>query len=231
MTDYGSPEQADLIREAIESAILNLHVHAPAIVQSYDDTTKTCSAAPVTRRPLQVDDGTTVTEDLPVIQNIPVLALGSPALSIDIELGKGDTVLLLFLDYSPAAWRGSGQVSDPPDLRKHGPGYPVAIPWLRPAGKASSDEKSTIGKPGGVRVHFKTSAVEVGDGSDYVAMAAKTNARLDALEQFAADQATFDSTHTHPGVTAGPGTSGPAAAPPPTPPSGSSVASTNLKAD
>lgn len=235
MTDFGTPEQADLIKEAIASALLDMHVFQPGIVQSYDDATKTCSVAPAIRRPIPVEDGTFVTEDLPVIQNVPVMVLGSPALTVEVELVKGDTVILLFADYSLAAWRGSGQVSDPPDLRKHGPAYPVAIPWHRPKGKASADEKSTIGKAGGVRVHFKASTVEVGSGSDYVAMAAKTDARLTALESFASQQAMFDSTHTHPvaGITPGPGavTSAPAAAPPPTPPSGSSTASTTLKAD
>jgi hypothetical protein len=235
MTDYGTPENADLITEAIASAMLNVNKCQPGIVDSYDDISKTCSVAPAIRRPVPVEDGTIVTEELPIIQNVPVLILGAPSLSIEVELVKGDTVLLIFLDLSPAVWRSTGAVSDPPDLRMHGVGYPVAIPWHRPRGRASSDEKSTIGKAGGVRVHFKASTVEVGSGSDFVAMAQKVDGRLTALETFASEQATFDSTHTHPvaGVTPGPGavTSAPAASPPPTPPSGTSTASANLKAD
>jgi hypothetical protein len=181
MTDFGTPEQADLIKEAIASALLDVHVCMPGIVQSYDDATRTCSVAPAVRRPVPVEDGTFVTEDLPVIQNVPVLVLGSPAISIEVELVKGDTVLLLFADYSFAGWRGNGQVSDPPDLRKHGPGYPIAIPWMRPSGGASADEKSTIGKAGGVRLHFKSGTIEVGNGTDFVAMAQKVDAAFSAL--------------------------------------------------
>ncbi len=225
MTDFGSPEQADLIREAIDSAMMNGHYCMPGIVQSYDDASKTCAVAPAVRRPVPVEDGTTITEDLPVLQNVPVMVLGSPAISIEVELVRGDTVLLLFADYSFAAWRSSGAVSDPPDLRKNGPSYPVAIPWHRPAGRASSDEKSTIGKVGGMRVHFKTDTVEVGNGSDFVAMSVKTDARLTALE-------TFANAHTHPvaGVTPGPGSVVSAPGTPPVTP-GSSTASANLKAD
>lgn len=214
MTDYGSPAQADLIREAIESAILNMHVCLPGIVQSYDDATKTCSVAPAIRKPVPVEDGTTVTEDLPVIQNVPVLVLGSPAITVEVELTKGDSVLLVFCDFSPAAWRGNGNVSDPPDLRKHGPAYPVAIPWMRPRGGPSSDEKSTIGKAGGVRVHFKASTVEVGGGGDFVAL----KSAVDAIQQNLDTTASF-------GTPWGPTTPGNLA------PVGAQASSTTLKAD
>ena len=190
MTDYGSPEQADLIREAIESAMLSVFVATPGIVQSYDDDKKTCTVAPATRRVVLMPDGTTTSEDVPVIQNVPVLVFGTPAISIEVDLVRGDTVLLVFCDYSFAAWRSTGAVSDPLDTRKHGPSYPVAIPWHRPRGRASEDEKATIGKAGGVRIHTKTDTIEIGEGGDFVALQSPTNARLDALEQAMA-------THTH----------------------------------
>ena len=218
MTDYGSPDNQDLIAQAIESALLNGHHALPGIVQSYDDETKTCSVQPAVTRPLPVEDGTTVYEQLPIIQNVPVAVLGCPAISIEFELVKGDTVWLVFADYSFAAWRGNGQVSDPPDLRKSGPGYPIAIPWFRPNGKASTDEKSTIGKAGGVRLHFKSGTIEVGNGSDFVAMAQKTDARLTALENWA-NSTTFPTGVGPTGTTLTPLTPG------------SSTASANLKAD
>lgn len=228
MTDYGTPENADLIREAFESATLSMFVASPGIVQSYDDTKKTCSVALASRRPVPMADGTITTEEVPVIQNVPVLVFGTPAVSIEVDLVRGDTVLLVFCDYSFAAWRSTGGVGDPLDARKHGPSYPVAIPWHRPKGKASTDEKATMGKAGGVRLHFQTGTIEVGDGSDFVAMAAKTNARLDALEAHAGS-------HTHPLTgTLTPPTAVAGTTTAPTPPfvaGGGDVSSANLKAD
>jgi hypothetical protein len=219
VTDYGSPENADLIREAIASAMLPVFVACPGIVQSYDDDKKTCSVAPATRRPVPMADGTMTTEEVPVIQNVPVLVLGTPAVSVEVDLVRGDSVFLVFCDYSFAGWRSTGAVADPRDARKHGPSYPVAIPWHRPKGRASTDEKATMGKAGGVRIHFKDETIEIGEGGDFVARASVTNARLDALEAFA-------SSHTHP-------VSGPAAGPstPPFVAGGGPVDSTNLKVD
>jgi hypothetical protein len=214
MTDFGSPDQADLLREVVESGKLDLHMCLPGIVQSYDDATKTCSVVPAVRKPIPTDLGDVVMTEHPIIQNVPVAVLGSPALSIECELAKGDTVLLVFFDYSIAAWRGSGQVSDPPDFRKHSPAYPIAVPWHRPNGRASSDEKSTIGKAGGMRVHFKASTVEVGSGGDFVAL----KSAVDAIQQNLDTAASF-------GTAWGPTTPGNLAA------VGPQKSAANLKAD
>lgn len=180
MTDYGSPQNADLIREGVASALLDLHVATPGIVQSYDDATQTCSVQPAVKRPLPVEDGTLILDAPEVVQNVPVLVFGSPKLSAQVELAKGDTVLLVYLDFSPAAWRGSGVQSDPHDTRQSGPAYPVAIPWHRPAGKAGPDAQNTIGASdsASARFVFTASTIAAGTGSDFVAMAQKVDAAL-----------------------------------------------------
>ncbi len=220
-TDYGSPEIADLIAEAIASAMAGTHSALPGIVQSYDDATQTCSVAPAVRRPVPLEDGTFVTETMPIVQNVPVMVLGSPAFSVQFQLAKGDSVLLVYLDYSPAAWRRSGVVSDPHDTRQHGPAYPVAIPWMRPSGAAGPDDQNTAGASSGVRLKFTPTTVETGNGSDFVAMAAKVDARLTALE-------TWAGVVTFPVVSLGSPT-GPAV--PTLVPGGGPTASVNLKAD
>ncbi len=227
MTDYGNPEGHDLISEAIKSALLNAFFACPGIVQSYDDDKKTITVAPATRRVVPLADGTTTTEEVPVIQNVPVLVFGTPAVSLEVDLVRGDSVLLVFCDYSFAGWRSTGAVADPRDTRKHGPSYPVAIPWHRPRGRASTDEKATLGKAGGVRIHFNATTIEVGDGDDFVARASVTNARLDALEAFMASH-----THVVSGTLTPPtAVAGSAAPPAGFTPGGGPVDSTNLKVD
>ncbi len=211
-TDYGNPEFADIVTEALASALAGTYGALPGIVQSYDDATQTCTVAPAVKRPVPLEDGTFQTEALPIVQNVPVMVLGSPAFSIQFQLAKGDSVLLVYLDYSPAAWRRSGVVSDPHDTRQHGPAYPVAIPWMRPSGASGPDAQNTAGKSSGVRITFKPTTVEVGGGGDFVAL----KSAVDAIQQ------SLD-THVHP---TGVGPSGPVAVP-----LGPQASSTTLKAD
>lgn len=193
MSDFSKPEIYDIVYEAIMSALLNVHVASPGIVQTYDDATQTCSVQPAVKRPVPDELGEIVTEELPVIQNVPVFVLGSPKLTVQTGLAKGDSVLLVYLDYSMAAWRNTGQVSEPGDVRQHGPGYPVALPWYRPGGKAGSDAMPTIGATGGPRLKFSASAIEAGDAAQLVAIAQKVDAALSALQtilaSFASTQA------------------------------------------
>jgi hypothetical protein len=106
---------------------------------------------------------------------------GAASLSEVFPLAADDVVVLVFQDYSIATWRARGIVSDPPDVRHHGPSYPVAVPWYRPAGGPGDDSRASIGKPGGLRVYFEDDAVEVGDGTGFAAMASPVKARFDAL--------------------------------------------------
>jgi hypothetical protein len=181
MSDFTRPEIYDIVYEAIQSALLNMHVAQVGIVQSYDDATQTCSVQPAIKRPVPVEDGSVQTEALPIVQNVPVVVFGSPKLSVQVELAKGDTVLLVYLDYSPAAWRRNGSVSEPIDVSQHSSSYPVAIPWHRPKGKGASDAASSIGASGGPRLKFSSSAIEAGDAALYVAISDKVDAALQAL--------------------------------------------------
>ena len=182
MSDFARPEIYDIVADAIQSALLNLHVGSVGIVQTYDDATQTCSVQPAVKRPVPVDDGSVQTETLPVVQNVPVIVFGSPKASFQVELAKGDTVLLVYLDFSPAGWRGSGAVSDPLDVRQHGPAYPVAIPWYRPAGRGGADAASSLGAAGGARLKFLASTIEAGDAAQLVAIGQKVDTALAALQ-------------------------------------------------
>jgi len=136
--------------------LANLYKACPGIVRSYDGATKTITVQPVTNRPITDADGQLSHEAQPEIQNVPVEFFGSSNLSVVTELEQGDSVLLVFLDYSPAGWRRTGKPADAGDARAHGPSYCVAFPWYRPSGGAGQDQDTaSIGKPGGpVRVHF-----------------------------------------------------------------------------
>ncbi len=225
MTDI-DPDVTELIRSAIDSRLLDVNVCLPGIVVSYDAATQTCEVRPAVKRPLDTDSGEVVHEEIKPIQNVPVAFPGGGNFSQHFALAAGDTVLLVFSQWSFAQWRQTGVVSEAGDLRMHAPAYPVAFPWYRPQGKPAADTGNTQGVPGGLRLHFGASAIGVGGQADFVAMAAKVDARLGALESAM-------NSHTHVVATTGTAAaqSGTAAAAAGAVTPGASTASTNLKAD
>jgi hypothetical protein len=225
-----TPSPEAVIGAAIASRLLDVFTALPGIVESYNAAEKTITVKLAVKRAIDTEDDGVVLEEVEPIPNVPVLCFGSPKLSLRATLTKGDSVLLIFSQWAIAQWRSTGEVSDPRDLRLHGPSYPVAIPWYAPSGGPGSDDDDSIGRAGGLRAHFKDDAIEVGDGSDAVALAAKVNARLNALESAFAALETVFAAHGH--AFAG-GAVTPGAVPiyTPTAPSGSDVSSSNLKAD
>jgi len=189
-----NPEIENLIAAAIETAFDHVHISLPGIVQSYDASKQTATVKPAVRRPIQTEDDDIVYEEYEPITNVPVVFPGAASLSFHFALAKGDSVELVWQDFSIANWRRTGNVSDSGDTRKHGPSYPVAFPWMRPSGGPGPDQDNSIGIPGGLRVKFTSNAVQVGTGSGAVAMAPKVDSGFSALQSalasFASAQAT-----------------------------------------
>ena len=205
-------ELDQLIAAAIDSAVANLHVALPGKVTAYDAATRTCTVQPTVRKPVLDENDALSFEEFPPIPNVPVVFPGAASLTVYFALAPGDVVALVWQDYSPAQWRKTGAVSDAGDVHAHGPSYPVAFPWYRPNGGPGSEPDESIGKPGGLRLHFKAGAIEVGRGGDFVALKSAVDAIQQALD-----------THVHP---TGVGPSGPVASP-----IGPQASSSNLKAD
>ncbi len=212
----GNPEDESLVAAALASALLNVRVAGIGTVKSYDDSTKTCSVQPMVKRPLETDEGDVVQTASPVVQNVMVAQWGGSGLSANSVLVAGDAVLLVYLDYGATAWRGTGKVSDAVDTHKHGPSYPVAVPFVRPSGGPGSNAGNSIGFESGVRIHFTASIARVGgasDAEDFVAL----KSAVDAIQQNLDTMASF-------GTAFGPTTPGNLA------PAGAQASSTKLKA-
>jgi len=212
----GNPEDESLVQAALASALLNLRVAGIGIVKSYDDGTKTCTVQPAIKRPLETDDGDIVQTPSPLVQNVMVAQWGGSGLSGNTVLVAGDAVLLVYLDYGATGWRGTGKVSDAVDTHKHGPSYPIAIPFVRPEGGPGSNVGNSIGFESGVRIHFTASIARVGgasDAEDFVAL----KSAVDAIQQNLDSMASF-------GTPFGPTTPGNLAA------VGAQASSTKLKA-
>ncbi len=126
-----TPALPRVLDAAVSNRIRALHVAMPAKVLSYDSSTQKISAQPLIQRGYRDESGERQTEDLPVINNVPVCFPGAGAISITWPIAAGDTVLLVFSDFSLDRWLERGGVVDPGDDRAHTLTDAIAIPGLR----------------------------------------------------------------------------------------------------
>ncbi len=212
------PSLAELLERALRSSLTDVHVSMPGEIVSYDAAKQVATVRLCLRRTLPDENGELVAEEIPPVQNVPVVWPGGSGLTLHGTLAAGDTGDVIFSSMSHNEWQASGRVSTPGDTKPHNLGSAKFYPGLRHKKNAAPDTDNSIGIPGGLRAHFTAGSVSIGAGSDFVAMSAKVEARLSALESWA-------NAHTHATAALGPPVPGLPALVPAGP-----VASSNLKA-
>ena len=75
MTENGTttPTWPEIIRSAIERALLETNTGLPARVDEYDPVTRTAEVLPLLRRAYREPDETVCVEDLPPLITVPVM--------------------------------------------------------------------------------------------------------------------------------------------------------------
>lgn len=128
------PTGAQVISMAIDRKLRAVGKALPGTVVSYDAVTETCVVRPGVNRlvPSVQDDVPDDFEELPALQDVPVMWPRARGFSLVGSLGSGDTVFLVCCDRDISGWRATGQPSDPEDVRQHSWGSVVAIPGLVP---------------------------------------------------------------------------------------------------
>lgn len=134
-----TPTDAELIFEAIESALIDVHVALPAQVQSYDVVTQTVEVQLQVKRMLPKLDGQFVTESLPVIQNVPVEFMRTKAFAITLPIQTGDYGFVVFSEMSIDQWRSKGIETSAGDIGRHTLTGGVFRPGLNPNADKLSD--------------------------------------------------------------------------------------------
>ena len=232
-----TPVLAEVIREAFENRLSDLHTAMPGTIVKYDARTQEASVQPLLKRAYINEDGSEGLDELPIIQGVQVAFPRAGKFFMTFPLAKGDPVLLVFSERSLDEWSASsGKVTlDPIDLRMHDLSDAIAIPGCYPDTKPLPDSVGkgvAIGKEKGVHIRITdgdtieitTRGAETSVGG-FVALASLVNDELSSI-------ATAFSSHVHTGVTVGAGVTG-SVAPLPAPPpyTAGAVASKNLKAD
>lgn len=241
-----TPTSAEVIVEAIESRLLDVHTALPGRVLSYDKDAQTVDVELQIQRMIPDASGALQIEKLP---NLPSVMVGFPRNAkffVSFPLVAGDFVFVIFSEASIDQWRSKGAATPPGDARRHTLTGACAVPMGYPNGQALTEAHASAmvaGQDGGQKVFIHDGGnVEVtdaasGSADDYVAQAGKVLAELDDVKtDLDGVKSTFDG-HTHIlaiSALAGAGGTGTAAPPasPITPPhTPGSVASSNLKSD
>jgi hypothetical protein len=218
-----TPSELDIIRSVLDAALSEVHTCMPAEVvrvHASEHQRQFVDVQPSLQRRASNEDGQVVDETLPVIPMVPVGYMQGGGFFISVPIAVGDFVLLVFAERSLDQWlqtarKGSQRAIAPGDVGTHTLEGAVALP-CGPAPRSAllagvSATDLVIGHVTGSRIQITPAGdVLAGgvSGHDFVALAAKVDARLAAI------QSKFDA-HTHVVSTTGSASaqSGTAAAP------------------
>lgn len=227
MSSEETPDLLDVLNLFGEHLLSNLHTAMPGRVESYDPATQRADVQPLIRRRIPkagTDRREWVYEDLPLIPSVRVIHPRGGGAFVHLPIAAGDYVLLVFCEVGIGHWEaGDGSISDAGDERRHHIAHAVAIPGFFPAARnienlgPSNQTHIVMGFNGGARVSIKPNGdVEI-DTSGTITLAgagaAQFMARADRVDAAISELRNTINTHTHSGVTTGPGVSGTAAPP------------------
>lgn len=226
-----TPDEAEIILDAIDDRLLDVHTALPGVVASYDKDKQTAEIDLGVHRMVQGADGKYVAEPLPRLPSVRVGFLSAGGFFVSLPVEKGNPVLVIFSEASIDQFRTKGTPTKPGDGRRHTLTGGIALPIdITLAGTIPNCSGTDLvaGKVGGQQVRIKPGGtVEVtdalsGNADDYVAQSGKVQSELqtvkDAIQNaavLAGDGGATFKTNILAGLTGFPG----------------SVASGNLKAD
>lgn len=94
-------------------------VATPCIVESYDSEKVTITAYPAIKIPMRKEDGTISMEEIPILQDVPVMFTRGGGCTITHPIKKGDECFVVFADRCIDVWWQNGGIQPPFDNRKH----------------------------------------------------------------------------------------------------------------
>lgn len=133
-TEQKSPTLGNVLDGVFGTALAGLHTAFPAVVVSYDKADQRASVQPLIRSEYLDENGQRVVEDLPIIEDVPVIFPGSGGMSITFPITKGDTLLVICSESAISKWleaQNATKTLDPGEYRKHSLSDAMAIPGLR----------------------------------------------------------------------------------------------------
>ena len=164
--DLTSPEWPEILRSLQKKTQAKIHTSQVGKVVSYDSATQVASVQIV----VQLDG-----EEIPQLDDVPVLWPGGAKGFLHVPLQSGDLVMVLFAEEDFSAFWDTGSVSPPKVLQRHGL-HAVAIPGFRreKAPYATTSGHVTLAAADELRLGSDAASV-------YVALANLVDARLETI--------------------------------------------------
>lgn len=123
---------SDIIVDAIEGRLADLHTGLPARVIAFDEAKGSCQVQVLLNRVFVNEDDSSSIIAIPPIDNVPIIYEGGAGWSITYPLAPGDIVFLAFAERSIDDWLETepGQLVTPTQVRKHDLSDAIALPSL-----------------------------------------------------------------------------------------------------
>lgn len=114
-----APDQLSTIRNAIGAALAGLQTAMPCIVESYDPENVTVTVQPCIQAQVSQEDGSIKLEDLPLLQDVPVMFQRGGGCTMTFPILPGNECYVVFASRCIDTWWQSGGVQPPFENRKH----------------------------------------------------------------------------------------------------------------
>lgn len=165
---------------ASERKTLNeqLRVALPGIIQSFDPDAVTAVVQPAIRYIERDNDGNKVTQDYPLLVDVPVVFPRGGGCTLTFPVKEGDECLVIFADRCIDFWWQSGGIQEPVDGRMHDLSDAFCIVGPQSQAKKISGISTTTAQ---LRTDDGTAFIEVAAGGDITATTAG-NATINAPE-------------------------------------------------
>jgi hypothetical protein len=147
----------DAMRQAVLFQLYDVHTALPGQIISYDYSIQKATIQPCLKKSYL--DGTT--QEMPILNNVPVIFPRTREASLTFPVLPGDTCLLLFIERSTDLWKSVGGVVAPNDPRKFDLSDAVAIMGLMPFSENSLSENNED-----VLLTYKNSSIRIKASGD-----------------------------------------------------------------
>jgi hypothetical protein len=181
-----TPTLAQLLKQAIDNRLLDVHTALIAKVESYDAERQLVDVSPVLKRSIKNQDGEWVNEQLPMLCDVPVLFPRAGGFFISFPIQSGDFVQLIFNEVDIEGWLEDSLPTIACSQRFTIQGA-IAIPGVYPQAKALMGAHAVnlvLGKDEGLQIHIDDQKIRLGsaEANEALAIASKVKEELERIK-------------------------------------------------
>lgn len=127
-------DPVEAMRAAMEGFLAETWTSLPGIVQSFDTKAMTVTVQPSIRGRVQQPDGSTISVNMPLLVDVPVIFPSGGGFTLTFPVAQGDECLVVFADRCIDAWWQSGGIGEPLEPRMHNlsDGFALVGPFSQP---------------------------------------------------------------------------------------------------